>query len=197
MMNAQSKLNLQLRPAKRAQELSSFDAFGAGMKVRLCACLVLVVFGAFHHNQVGRIVVAAVAIPVMHNLISFERTAQRLLGNYPVFVLKSLAHFGDNLVATAGKMTALPTGMFSTIKALDRSLSYGAFAELFKAGGAKSLITECAVFLRGHTVYGFQMTSRYLHTTNLAAQFTFDRSLKLIHRCLLTVVYRKVVTIAT
>ena len=169
MMDAQSKLNFELRPAERSQKLCCFYAFGAGMKISLSASFVFVVFVAFHNNQIGWIVVATVAILVMHNLIVFERSTKHLFGNYPVFILKAFAHPGNYLVSAMGNMSAFPVWMIRAIKTLYILATYSRIAALCHAPCAESLKTKRTVFLRSHIVNGFQMTGRNLCLAKFAA----------------------------
>lgn len=130
-----------------------------------------------HHAQVAGIVIGAIAINVVHNLITRQWATKHTLGNHPMLG-NSFALVVNDLVALSIRMAALPIPMLIAILTPHTwvcATPNWTLAQLLKAGWTQGWMTKRAVLLRGHTVHRAKVGGWNLHRADHPAQFTFDR----------------------
>lgn len=177
MMNSKSTFNFRLRPTKRDEGLCGLYHIVVGVKVGARSFLEFVMLAAFHNYKVIRGVVGAIAVNVMHNLITCRWSTQHLLGNYAMLIKQIRSHFAYYSIPSMGNMTTFPVPMSRTKSAARAdifSTTYGRFAKLLQACRGKGLISKSPVFLGGHLVDGPKMGSGNLHAANQSTKLASD-----------------------
>ena len=177
MMNTKAARDFRFRPSKGKESFSSIFAVLVGMMKRARAFFHLVMFFAFHDNQIIRGVIEAISVFMMDNLIFLQGSAYHLLGDHPVLIKVPVTNSAYYSITRSVHMTALPVMMISpkaAPTAMFLSVRYRSVLDLAQPGRRKSLIAHLFVLLRSYSVSLTKMGCGYLRAAFKSAKFTLD-----------------------
>jgi hypothetical protein len=177
MMNAECADNFSFRPAKIEQGVYRILAILIGVAECAHSFWQCIVLSAGHHLKVVRVVVQSVAVDMVNDFIRQQIAPKRFGGNNAMFQQIRATFTANNFVAVTRYVSTFPIGVIGAVLiagTFSFTTPHGAITKLPKAGGAKSWMSEHAIFLGRHLMGNAQVRGGYLHRAGQSAQRTVN-----------------------